>query len=281
MIYTNKLNLSEAIVNSVKDSKPPVKDRYSVTELLSPTRQIQLTRKYYDKIEVDVSDCVNTLFGTVVHSILEENASEDVETEIKMEIDFEGVTLVGKFDVRDLKNLEIEDYKTGKVSTVMKQDFEEYKTQGLAYAWMTYLKTGVIIRNLKIDIFLKDWSKIKAAVVDNYPQTPIYVYKYKIEDSDYDYIRNLIKNKIRELKSEKIMLCSDKDRWYTGTNYAVYRKVGDKRAALVTDNEQEAHNFITNQCNGTGEIQVRRGEYLRCQYYCSCNKFCEQWKGGN
>ena len=72
--------------------------------------------------------------------------------------------------------------------------------------------------------------------------------------------------------------CTDTERWYTGDKYAVYRNVGDKRAALVADTEQEAHDFITNKCGGAGEIQVRKGESLKCKYYCRVSKFCEYAK---
>jgi len=58
----------------------------------------------------------------------------------------------------------------------------------------------------------------------------------------------------------------------------VFKKVGDKKAAIVCDSEQEAHDYITNKCDGAGEIQVRKGECLKCKYYCKVSKWCY---GGN
>lgn len=288
MIYTNKLNLPQSIVDSVKDKYEPQPNRYSITELLGSVQQIILFRKHFNQIEVDVSDSVQTLFGTAVHNILEENTNEsDVETEIKMEVQIGQDIIVGKFDRRNLKEQLIEDYKTGKTSMIIKQDFEEYRLQGLGYAWMTLIKTGVITKKLKFYILLKDWSKIKASTSANYPQSPIYVWEYNIQDSDYDYIEKYIKDKLTQIHTYSgdykgwTPGCSDEERWYTGTTYAVYKNVGDKRATYTTNDEEDAHNYITNKLNGAGEIQVRRGEYLKCKLYCNCNKFCEQFKKEN
>ena len=73
MKYTNKLNLPQSIVDSFTESDTPIKNRYSVTEILKSNKEILLTRKYWNNIEVDVSECINMLFGTAVHKILEEN----------------------------------------------------------------------------------------------------------------------------------------------------------------------------------------------------------------
>ena len=91
-------------------------------------------------------------------------------------------------------------------------------------------------------------------------------------------IEKWLRNKLQEIEYGWKFLprCTDEERWYTGTKYAVYKNVGDKKAAYVTDSEQDAHNYITNKCDGAGEIQVRKGEYLKCKYYCNCSKFCEK-----
>lgn len=279
MKYTNKLNLPQSIVDSFTESEAPLKNRFSVTELLKSNKEILLTRKYWDKIEVDVSECINMLFGTAVHKVLEENTTDpNVETEIKMIIPVSNSLLVGKFDRRNLKEQLIEDYKTCTVSKITNGKFEDDRLQGLAYAYMTYCETGVLIRKLRFYNLIKDWSKIKAASSTNYPNNPIYIWEYDIQDSDYDFIKEYITNKITSLENEELSDCNDEERWYTGTKYAVYKKAGDKRAAYVTDSEEDAHNYIINQCGGAGEIQVRKGEYTKCKLYCNLNKFCNQCK---
>ena len=51
----------------------------------------------------------------------------------------------------------------------------------------------------------------------------------------------------QDTPDDELPMCTDEDRWYTGTKYAVYKKVGDARAAYVADTEKDAHNYITNK----------------------------------
>lgn len=275
-MVTNKHNLPQSIVNLVKD-KEHVENRYSVTELLGSTREILLLRKYANKIEVDVSDTITALFGSAVHKLLEEADSENAE--VKMEYTYNNITIVGVAD--KITDDAIEDYKTTSVSKVQRSDFSDWRDQGLAYAWLRFKTTGEIKRKLRFYALLKDWSKVRYANSSNYPATPLFTWEYDISDSDYDYIEKKIKNKVAEIKEGKLLECTDEERWYTGTKYAVYAKAGDKRASYITDDEDDAHNYISNKCNGAGWMQVRKGDYLKCQLYCKVSKFCDQCKEEN
>lgn len=273
-MVTNRYNLPQALVNLTKE-KEYQENRYSITELLNPTREILLLRKHAKEIEIDVSDTISTLFGSAVHKLLEEADSENAE--VKMEYVLEdGTTIVGIAD--KIGKDAIEDYKTCTVSKVSKSDFSEWRDQGLGYAWLHYKLTGEIKRKLKFYALIKDWSKLQASKRPNYPVSPLYTWEYDIKDSDYDYIEQKIKDKLADIKSGNMTQCSLEDRWYTGDEYAVFKNVGDKRAAMVTADEQEAHDYITNKLGGTGEIQVRKGESLKCKYYCKVAKFCEYAK---
>ena len=271
MKITNKQGLPE-VFEKIVSSKPPKPHRYSITELLNPVREIKLTRKFWDDIEMDVTDCVNMLFGSAVHKVFEENSPYE-ESEVKYEVQFGEDTVVGIADV--VKDDEISDYKT---ATTSKKDYSDYEEQILAYALLRFKKTGYITRKGKAIVLFKDWSKIKASAGGNYPQSPIYVHMFDIHDSDYDYIEKKIIDKLKLINEKEIPECTDEEKWYTGTKYAVYRKAGDKKAAIVCDTEEEAHGYITNKCDGAGEIEVRKGEYLKCKHYCNCYKFC--MKGG-
>ena len=278
-MVTNRYNLPQALVNLTKD-KEYIENRYSVTELLLPTREIILNRLYADEIEKDVSDVIPALFGTAVHNVLEANTPllKGLLTEQSLECQFGEVTVSGRIDLLDMNNLEITDYKTCSVSKVMREDFEDFKLQGLAYAYMVWKRLGLIIKRLKFPCLLKDWSKIKSASSSNYPSSAIYIWKYDVQESDVDFIERYIKNKLKDIHDAEISLpmCTDEERWYTGTKYAVYKHAGDKKAAIVCDSEEEAHGYITNKCDGAGEIEVRKGEYLKCNHYCDCCKFCEE-----
>lgn len=275
-MVTNKFNLPQALVNLVKE-KEYQENRYSVTELLNPTREILLTRKHAKEIEFDVSDSITALFGSAVHKLLEEADSENAE--VKMEYQMGQDTIVGITD--KIEGDTIVDYKTCSVSKIQKQDFSEWRDQGLCYAWLIYKLTGEIKRKLRFYGLLKDWSKLRCFKSPNYPVSPLYTWEYDILDSDYDYIENKIEQKLKDIKSGNMEQCSLSDRWYTGDEYAVYKNVGDKRAAYVATSEEDAHNYISNKLGGAGEIQVRKGESLKCKYYCKVSKFCEYAKEDN
>lgn len=281
MIITNKLNLPEPF-NSLakKDEKEFDNSRFSVTELLEPTREIILKRKYYHLLTEDVSDMIPALLGTAFHKMMEE-LTNDNETEVKYELKLGEYTLVGKIDKIDGDT--ICDYKTCKVSKITKKDFTNDRLQGLMYAYIRLMVTGVKTTKLKFYNLMKDWSKI--SYKSDYPLYPIYIWEYDIQDSDYDFIEKFIKNKLNDIKEgfNNLPACSDEEKWYTGTKYAVYKNVNDKRATYITDTETDAHNYITNKCGGAGEIKVRKGENLKCKYYCLCSKFCVggEYKNGN
>lgn len=286
MQITNKLNLPESFVNYVNgDDHPVVPNRYSCTEILGSTREIILNRRYHDKISVDVADMVPALFGTAVHQILENNTpvlETGLETEYSVEVEFGNQILSGRIDLLNTKELSIEDYKTCSTTKVIKKDFDDWYKQGMEYAYLVWLRRGIICRKLKFYALMKDWSKVKASIGGEYPASPIYVWEYSIQDSDYDFIARYIKVKLNDLyfaealPDDQLPMCTDEERWYTGTKYAVYKKVGDTRAAYVADTQEDACNYISNKCEGAGEIVVRKGEYLKCKLYCSCSKFCKR-----
>ena len=272
-MVTNKHNIPEAIVKFAesKEKTEYVENRYSVTELLLPTREIQLLRLHNGELEEDVSDMIMALFGTAAHKILEENAPSE-NAEVKFETQVGEFTIVGVADL--ITEDAIEDYKFTTTTKVQKQDFEDYRKQGLIYAWLNYLKTGDIKRKLRFHMLLKDWSKIKANVITGYPTSPIYTWEYNIQDSDYDYIEKYVKDKLADIKDNKNPQCSDEERWFTGNKYAVFKKTGDTRAAYVADTEEDAHNYSSNKCGGAGEIQMRPGDNIKCKYYCKVSKYC-------
>lgn len=281
MIYTNKLNLPKSFLNYVnsEEAHDVIENRFGVKELLRSTRELLLIRKYKNKIQKDISECIPALFGTAVHSVLENNTDDNIEKEYKLEVNINKYTIVGKLDFLDREKSLIGDYKTCSVSKVQKEDFDDWKMQGVLYAYLLYKKENIIINNIEFYALMKDWSKIKLSKSKDYPKSPIYVYKYKLNDSDYDFIETWLIQKLQDIElSIELPLCSDEERWYSGDKYAVYKKAGDKRAAIVCDTEIEAHGYITNVLGGSGEIEFRKGESTKCKYYCDVKEFCSQYK---
>ena len=189
MQITNKLNLPASFVNYVNnDDHPVVPNRYSCTEILGSVREVILNRRYHDKISVDVADMVPALFGTAVHQILENNTpvlETGLETECSVENEFGELTLSGRIDLLNINDKSIEDYKTCSTTKVIKKDFQDWYHQGMEYAYLVWLRRGIICRKLKFYALMKDWSKIKASIGGEYPASPIYVWECNIEDSEY------------------------------------------------------------------------------------------------
>lgn len=278
MKITNKLNLPEVFLSACeKDDREIVKDRYSVTELLRSPQEIILRRENYNLLTRDIVDNIPMLFGIAVHEFLEKHAPRNVKTEVKLELDIYGKTLVGICDSLDLENKILVDYKTTSVSKVTRNDFDDYYKQGMMYALMIYHKYDVKIKKITNYLLLKDWSKIKSVMSNNYPNAPIYVWEYEVKDSDFDNITDFIKKKFAELDSG-IRDCTDKERWYTGDKYAVYKNKGDKRARRVFDNLPEAEQYQAE--NDFEFIEKRTGDDLKCNYYCDVREFCKQKRKG-
>lgn len=273
MNITNNYKLPQCLVDLVKSEQhKSIPNRYSVTQIIGNIRELILINRHYDEIDLDVSDCVNTIFGSAVHELIEKFDKTGF-AEYKLEVLVNQFTLVGKVDLYDEKTHTIIDWKTASSWKIKNQKFDDYKLQGLIYAWMM-LKKGYIVDNLKFHIFVKDWNKSL-----NFPQ--LYTWEYKVTTSDLIIIEKFIYNKFAQIQTSLLMsdntlpICEDT--WYSGDKYAVYTN-NNLRANRVFDSENEAHDYIINKCGGVGRIEVRKGTHKKCQEFCNCKYFCKFWK---
>ena len=273
MIITNKNNLPSALVNLAEDVRTPVDKQYSTTTILKPTRIILLERRYFDEIEQDVSDMIWLIFGTAVHSVIEAHDKTGM-AEMAMEQKIVGdYKLTGKLDLYNEETFSIEDYKTASVWKVKFGDFDDWKKQGLIYSWLIK-KLGRYVKFIKFHAILKDWTARDKRLADLkgefYPDHPVWTYIYEVSQNDILEIEDYILNRFDEiinserLADDKLPLCTDAERWYTGDKYAVYKK-GGVRALRVLDTEQEANDYMANK--GGDYIEKRKGENRRCQDY--------------
>jgi len=85
MKITNKHGLPEVFVNLLTRSPySKGKAHLSATELLSSPRIVQLKKRHFDDIEEDVSDRIFALFGTAMHSILEDGKTSNAIVEQRL-----------------------------------------------------------------------------------------------------------------------------------------------------------------------------------------------------
>ena len=285
MKITNNLNLPDMLQRAVEKEYVYRDKRYSITSLLEPDRALMLKRRYNDKIEQDVSECIWMLFGTVTHYALETGIElkENEYVEEHLEHTFEnGYTLSGIIDhVYDY----VDDYKTTSVWTVIYgSNNEHWKKQLQMGAYLHYKEHGNWINKGRIIAILKDWNKNDAKFKADYPNLPIEVIEFdlgtpeEIEQWIIDRFNHIAK--LEKMYDEELPLCSDEERFNKGTKWAVKKKK-NKMATKVHDTLDGAREHLINleqNYPGVYEIEERPGEDTKCLNYCSCCKFCPYYK---
>lgn len=294
MKITNKLNLPQPFVDAVQSDYKPREHQYSVTTILNPIRQIILSRRYNDNIVQDVSDMIWLLFGTALHSVLEnskENDTQFKEEYLKQDLgiidsSLKGYFLSGKADLLDAMLKCMIDYKSTSVYKIKSKEYDDWYKQLLMYAWL-FVKIGFEVDNGKIVALLKDWSKTKAKVDRTYPQYPVQVVPFKFTEEDFKYIEQYIKEKFTQIRKyenvpdDELPMCSEEERWNDGTKYAV-KKNNNKTAVRVLSTMEEAEQYRETMQNKNPKdkywVETREGTDTRCLNYCSCCHFCPYYK---
>ena len=77
MKVTNKLNLPSAFVRAVSRERHNKPNHFSATTLLKGVKEIVLTLRHFDELEIDAAESLFAVFGTAVHAIMEANAGAD------------------------------------------------------------------------------------------------------------------------------------------------------------------------------------------------------------
>ena len=111
MKFTNKFNLPSSLVNAItNDTYSRGEADISVTGVINSPRQSQLSREHYHEMEKDVSDQLWSLYGKLVHKLLED-ADEKGLTEERYFMECEGWIISGQADRVLLKEKHLSDYK--------------------------------------------------------------------------------------------------------------------------------------------------------------------------
>ena len=283
MIITNKLNMPEAYVKAIQNSRHNEEGCLSATTLLKGTKEIILENRHFDEIVIDASDEVWSVFGTATHSVLE-HQEDDAFKEEKFSVDVLDYKVTGKVDRYDLAHETLEDWKTTSVWKVIYHDFEDWKKQGLIYTWLLR-QSGLNVRHIRFIAFLKDHSKSEAKKKADYPQAPVYIYEFDPTEDELTHIEAYIKEKVFEVSAnaekpdDEIAECSPEQRWSTPTKWAVMKE-GRKTAVKVCDTEEEALNFIDELEKDKDKhfVEERKGVDKKCEDYCPCAAFCSYYK---
>lgn len=282
MKVTNKLGLPQAFVDAVSVERHNQKGCYSATTLLHGACETILTERHYDELEVDASDSVWAVFGTAVHSIMEKQNTNTIKEEF-YSVDVLNSKVTGRVDSYDPETKTLHDFKTASVWKVQFEDFEEWRKQGLIYAWLMG-KCGAEVKRCEFIALLKDHSKSKARIDSNYPQLPTYIYRFDVTEKALEEIEKFIFDKVTELEKaelladEELTPCSKEERWATEDKWAIM-KAGRKTALKVCSSEEEAKSLM--ETMGGTDIEYRQGESKKCSDYCTVCQFCPFYKSLN
>ena len=298
MKITNNFGMPQPFVDfAINDKYSKGKADISVTTLIDSPKIRLMKEKHDHQIEVDAVDMVWALFGTAVHSVLENSRqSEDSITEERLYSTVSGWVLSGAVDRQEIKddNITIVDYKVTSVWSVI-YGKPEWENQLNCYAYLVNDKHAFNkskVTNLKICAILRDWNRRDAERKEDYPKAPIVFVDIPLWDhekaSKYIIDRMALHQEAQILADVHgdLGLCNDEEMWKKNDTWAVKKK-GQKRALRVLDSEEEAIKYIEwhNETDKAYtkktdlEIEFRGGEYTRCGNYCSVADFCNQYKG--
>jgi hypothetical protein len=267
MNLTNLLGLPDAFVAAVKNDPYTGGGDISVTKLIDAPQRRVLYSKFKDFVVEDVSDRVWALMGQAVHTVLERaGTSALVEERLFMEVN--GWKLSGQFDRLHVADKTIQDWK---VTSTYKAEGDDSWTKQLNILRMLAIHNGHDIERLQVVAIFRDWQRSKAERDEKYPQSNVKIIELPVWSNEYamQYITDRVSMHQSAVKGEEV-LCSDDERWYAGTTYALMKE-GNKRATKVAEKKEDlgepAKGFF---------IEERKGGYRRCEGYCEVAPFCPQ-----
>ena len=280
MKLTNKQNLPEAFVKAVTLRRHNKPGRLSATTILNGTKHIILLDRHWDDIEEDVSEHFWAIQGIVAHKVLEDEGADEFAEEF-MSCEIDGITVTGRIDNYNMRTGVITDWKNGSVWKIVYKDFEDWRKQGLIYAWLLK-KNGFDAKTCRFIDIIRDHRKSEAKRKSGYPQTPLFVYEFAVTDEGLAEIETFIREKIAEYKQHKEMAdddippCTAKDRWDKPSKYKVMKQ-GRVTAVRVFDTNEEAEKLAAEK-GKDHYVKIFPGESVRCLDYCSCCEFCNFYR---
>lgn len=291
-MLTNILNLPEPVLRACEREVYSKGDaRYSATELIKPARMGALQRLYGDAIVEDVADHIQSLFGRVVHMILQLSGAPETGAilEERLYAEVGGVCISGAMDHCLLyPNGKLADYKTAMCWSVMQPEKFEWEAQTNIYAWLE-AQHDRIITELEIVAFLKDWTvrKARTDTTGRYPKQAVVslpVMLWPLEKTQAYLEERVAAHQSADqwaegLKGHPAKLepyCTDAERWTSPTAWALMKK-GNKRATKIYGTRADAELAAASASNFS--VEERLGEARRCMDYCSPGRagFCTQW----
>ena len=282
MKITNEMGLPQPFVSAAESDYEYKPKRYSATAVMKGPREAILQRRHDSEITADASEMVWAIFGTAVHSVLEQaEGTESQRKEQKLVVPMgNGYELSGIFDLYDEATGTVTDYKTASCWKVRFGEFDDWREQLLIYCWMLRWH-GFDARRGEIVALLKDHSKTKAKAGEH-PPVPVFKKAWDFSEADLDDIGAWLEARFAEigrceqLPDDELPVCTPEERWHRPGKWAVM-KDGRKSALRLLDSEAEA--IALAESKGKGHyVERREGRDPKCEDYCSAAPFCNYYR---
>jgi hypothetical protein len=284
MKITNKYNLPQTIVNVLnRPTYTKGKAHLSVTEALSSPRIVQLRKRHWDELEEDVADKVWAIFGTAIHSVLEQGKDDNHIIEQRIHTEVDSWNISGAIDLQrvDDDGIVLSDYKTTGAWAVMNEK-ADWEQQLNLYAWLVEKEKKTPVKKVEIVAIIRDWSRRDAQNKTGYPEAPIKVidvqlWPFQVREDFIKHRVHLHSNAYMAAEmGEELPDCTPEEMWEKQTVWAL-RKTGNVRAKSLHDTSAEAHLALDDAGKGF-EIEVRPGERTRCANFCQVSGMCSQYQ---
>ena len=277
-------NLVEAIKKTIYDPRDRDPKRVGITTLISNPLPKLLAIKHWDDIEEDVSNHLWRILGSSVHSTIENLGKHNTNTftEQKLELEIDGITVVGKLDLYDISELSVEDWKVTSVYSIIFGKHKEWEEQLNPYAYLLRIK-GYEVNKLVINAFLRDWRDGESKKNPQYPEIQfktINVKQWPMQKQE-EFLRERVRiyKEALAMPIDQVAICSPEERWAKEDVFAVVKNA-NKTASRLLPTLEEAQEWASKNIDKKDKFRIdkRTGEDLRCQRYCSSNKFCKYYQ---
>lgn len=214
MKFTNRYNLPDAIVKAVtNDPYTKGKSDFSITELLKPSRQWALQKKFADKLEDDVADRLWALYGQVAHLILERANEKDL-AEKRFSAEIDGKVVSSQIDSLSIDDDSIlSDYKFSAAWGFKTTKAKPEHVSQLNMQRYILHKNGIYPKKLQIVGLIRDFSLTQAEKSITYPQSPVVVQPvpmWSLDETEV-FMKERIRSHLDALK--ELPLCGKEELW--------------------------------------------------------------------
>lgn len=240
-----------------------------MTKLIDAPQRRTLYKKYREFVVEDVSERIWSLMGQAVHTVLE-RAGTNALVEKRLYADVNGWSVSGQFDRLHVADATMQDWKV--CSSYKAAGDKGWERQLNCLRWLAH-KNDIKVDRLQVVAIFRDWKQSEAKRNPNYPQRNVMVIEvptWTIEQAE-QYITERVAAHRSSEQGEQIE-CSEDERWYSGTSFALM-KDGGKRAKKVAATKEELGEIPPGH-----SIVERPGLNRRCEGYCEVAPFCEQYK---